>query len=96
MRVEKNIFVDGNYIASQNGLVAVSETFMGAINKVLEKVFEARNRVVKLRVIHFDAQIVCGCDDPSCPGDGEEGEVANHIEDCTCGDCHHAMGKISG
>jgi hypothetical protein len=37
--------------------------------------------------------ITCDCDQ-QC-GEGLEGEVSNHIEDCSCGECHREMGKIS-
>ena len=40
-------------------------------------------------------KIDCDCDDPSCPGRGEESEVHGHIEDCPCHYCHHQMGKVS-
>jgi len=37
----------------------------------------------------------CHCDDPSCPNEGEEGEVGGHVENCSCGECHAHYGKIS-
>lgn len=39
--------------------------------------------------------IFCACDDPSCEKKGVEGEIAGHIDQCSCGDCHRALGKIS-
>ena len=39
-------------------------------------------------------QIECACDDPSCGKKGDQGEVEGHIENCSCGQCHEAMGKI--
>ena len=39
--------------------------------------------------------IQCACNDPSCTTDGvESGEIANHIEECPCGECHNKMGKL--
>ncbi len=38
--------------------------------------------------------INCQCDDHACKKVGEEGEVDNHIEDCSCYTCHHAIGKL--
>lgn len=39
--------------------------------------------------------IECDCDDPSCKKKGTEGEVPDHIEECSCGHCHRELGKIS-
>jgi len=38
--------------------------------------------------------INCDCDDAMCKGEGVEGEVANHIEVCSCGECHRHFSKI--
>lgn len=38
--------------------------------------------------------IVCSCDDSSCDKRGEEGEVPLHITNCSCSDCHRALGKL--
>lgn len=45
--------------------------------------------------IPLEEGIECECNDRSCEKLGVEGEVNNHISDCSCGDCHRAMGKIS-
>lgn len=49
--------------------------------------------------LHDDADfgepnIDCECNDPSCVSVGREGEVAGHIENCSCHHCHHEMGKL--
>jgi hypothetical protein len=38
--------------------------------------------------------IKCDCNDPSCEKKGYEGEVANHIEDCSCSICHRHYSKL--
>lgn len=42
----------------------------------------------------FCDPIVCVCDDEVCPRQGIEGEVPNHIEQCSCRTCHQAMGSV--
>lgn len=39
--------------------------------------------------------ITCDCNDSSCLKKGEEGEVAGHIDDCSCDVCHRYYGKVS-
>lgn len=42
-----------------------------------------------------DELIKCDCNDPQCNHKvGLEGEVANHIEECGCGDCHRHYSKL--
>jgi len=38
-------------------------------------------------------KITCSCNE-NC-GEGHEGEVNGHIEDCSCGHCHALIGKVS-
>jgi hypothetical protein len=42
-----------------------------------------------------EEKIKCDCNDRACKRIGYEGEVANHIDECSCADCHRALGKIS-
>lgn len=51
--------------------------------------------IPKKKQEEVEDMIVCDCNDPSCPKRGIEGEVGGHIEECSCGDCHRALGKIS-
>jgi len=44
--------------------------------------------------IEYIEEMNCVCDDPSCPKKGQEGEVANHIDRCSCEECHRELGKI--
>lgn len=44
---------------------------------------------------NLEDEITCDCNDRSCEKKGIEGEVANHIENCSCAICHRYMGKIS-
>lgn len=40
-------------------------------------------------------KITCRCNDSNCKEKGEEDDyVARHIEDCSCCECHHAIGKL--
>ena len=39
-------------------------------------------------------KIKCTCNDSNCENTGQEGEVGEHIENCPCHKCHHAMGKL--
>jgi len=41
-----------------------------------------------------DDPITCACNDPECPQEGFEGEVAHHIEKCSCRHCHQEMGSV--
>lgn len=40
-------------------------------------------------------EIKCMCNDAFCIGEGLEGEVAGHVESCSCGHCHRLLGKVS-
>jgi len=40
-------------------------------------------------------KITCNCNDLNCPKEGEEDEVAYHIENCPCYTCHHHYGKLN-
>lgn len=42
----------------------------------------------------LEVKMECDCNDPSCPKVGTEGELARHIEECTCADCHRYYSKI--
>ena len=41
---------------------------------------------------HQDIRIICECNE-GC-GEGEEGEVAGHLENCSCKDCHDHYSKL--
>ena len=48
----------------------------------------------KLSKIIMNRKIKCTCNDSNCENTGQEGEVGEHIENCPCHKCHHAMGKL--
>ncbi len=62
--------------------------------------YEEKNYIPTLDLLIEDLkeeikEIVCGCNE-SC-GKGLEGSdgVSGHIEECSCYECHHLIGKLN-
>jgi hypothetical protein len=73
--------------------------------EVLKKKLDSHREMLKEAGVDWDRLaenhfkkligITCACNDSSCERRGQEGEVAGHIENCSCHTCHHAMGKLN-
>ena len=75
------------FIEELDGLQAVLDYQKRALNLIMDSWRKSAETK--------EGQVNCSCNDPSCEQKGSESnEVAGHIDNCSCGECHQAIGKL--